>query len=242
MTFSGGTVREHSGLLCLNNTNKILIVSDSSAFFERNKKLLTRPGVRILSAASTSEAYRIHSRERVNLIIALMDVPEVGGDTLCSIVRHEDDLKKVSFILVCKDTPEQLDRASHCGSNAWLTRPVDPTFLRETVAKLLAVPPRRDYRAVFSAKVRGGRKSFSFTGIARNISAAGILIESERMLCENDLIKGMFVVSGSVLIATECRVVRRVRREDGTYQYGVRFGKIDPECRQKIEKYVANGN
>ena len=30
----------------------------------------------------------------------------------------------VSYILVCNDTPDQLDRASRCGSNAWLTRPV----------------------------------------------------------------------------------------------------------------------
>jgi CheY-like chemotaxis protein len=242
MTVSGGTVTEHPGYLRLNNPNKVLIVSNSPTFLERNKRLLTRAGVRILAAVSAKEALKIHYTERVNLIIALLGMPEMGGDALCSLIRQIEDLRKVSFILVCNDTPDQLDRASHCGSNAWLTRPVNPTLLRETVAKLLTVPPRRDYRAFFRAKVRGRRKTFSFTGISRNISTAGLLIESDRMLCENDLIKGMFVVSGSQLIAAECRVVRTVRREDGTYQYGVRFSKIDPECRRTIEKYVANGN
>jgi CheY-like chemotaxis protein len=228
--------------LLLNNCKTILIVSNSPTFLERNERLLTRAGVRILAAASAKEALKMHFRERVNLIIALLRMPEMGGDTLCSLIRQKEDLRQVSFILVCNDTPDQLDRASRCGANAWLTRPVDPTLLRETVAKFLTVPPRRDYRAFFRAKVRGRSKRFSFTGISRNISTAGILIESDRMLCENDLIKGMFVVPGAHLIAAECRVVRTVRREDGTYQYGVRFSKIDPECRRTIEKYVANGN
>jgi len=242
MSLSGGTVPEHSGCLRLSNSNKVLIVSNSPTFLERNERLLTRAGVRILAAASAKEALKIHFRERVNLIIALLGMPEMGGDTLCSLIRQIDDLRKASFILICNDTPYQLDRASRCGANAWLTRPVKPALLLETVAKLLTVPPRRDYRAFFRAKVRGRRKSFSFTGISRNISTAGLLIESDRILCENDLIKGVFVVPGSQLIAAECRVVRTVRREDGTYQYGVRFSKIDPEGRRTIEKYVANGN
>lgn len=234
-------MRERSRLSHLNNPAKILIVSNSPTFIERNKKLLTGAGVRILAAASAEEAIRIHDTERVNLIIAHLGVPGMGGDTLCALIRQRYGLRNVSFILVCKDTPGELDRAEQCGANAWLTRPVNPTLLSETVAKLLAVPPRRDYRALFKAKVRG-RKSFSFTGISHNISTAGILIESDRMLCEDDLVKGMFVVSGSLLIAAECRVVRTVRMEDGTYRYGVRFSRIDPECRSTIEKYVSNGN
>jgi CheY-like chemotaxis protein len=235
-------VTEHSGCLRLKSSNKVLVVSNSPTFLERNKRLLTRAGVRILAAASAEEALKIHYKERVNLIIAILGVPEMGGDGLCSLIRQEEDIREVSFILICNDTPDQLERASHCGSNAWLTRPVDPTLLRETVENLLTVPPRRDYQAFFRAKVRGRRKSFSFTGISRNISTAGLLIESDRILCENDLIKGTFVVSDSQLIAAECRVVRTVRREDGTFQYGVRFSKIDPECCRTIEKYVANGN
>lgn len=226
----------------LNNSKKILIVSNLPTFVERNKRLLTRAGVRILAAASAEEALKMHCAERVNLIIALLGVPEMGGDRLCSLIRQKDDLRKVSFILICNDTPGHLARAAQCGSNAWLTRPVNPTLLRETVEKYLTVPPRRDYQAVFRAKVRGRRKGFSFTGISHNISAAGILIESDSMLCEDDLFKGMFVVSGSLLVVAECRVVRSVRREDGTFEYGVRFSKIDPECRRTIEKYVSNGN
>jgi CheY-like chemotaxis protein len=192
----------------------VLIVSNSPTFLERNKRLLTSAGARILSAASAEEALKIHYTEKVNLIIALLGVPEMGGDRLCSLIRQGEEIRKVSFILICNDTPDQLERASHCGSNAWLTRPVDPTLLRETVENLLTVPPRRDYQVFFRAKVRGRKKSFSFTGISRNISTAGLLIESDRILCENDLIKGTFVVPGSQLIAAECRVVRTVRSED----------------------------
>jgi len=72
MTLSGGTVTEHPGCLLLINFNKILIVSNSPTFLERNERLLTGAGVRILVAASAKEALKIHYRERVDLIIALL--------------------------------------------------------------------------------------------------------------------------------------------------------------------------
>jgi CheY-like chemotaxis protein len=230
-----------AGTLPLRNCTKILIVSDTPGFLERNKRLLDRPGVRILTAASARQALKIHYKERVNLIIARLDMPEMGGDTLCSLIRKKDELRHVSFILVCNNKPAQIERASHCGANALFTRPVNPMLLRQTVAKLLSISPRRDYRAVFKACVRG-KKDRCFTAISHNISASGLLIESDKQLRENDLIKGMFVVAGSLLMVEECRVVRSVRRQDGKYDYGVRFSKIEPECQREIENYVANGN
>jgi CheY-like chemotaxis protein len=228
-----------TGPLLLNNINKILIVSNTPGFLERNKRLLARAGVRILTATSSKQALKIHYKERVNLILAKLDMPEMGGDMLCSLIRQKDELRKVSFILVCNNKPGEIESASQCGANAWFTRPVNPMLLRQTIARLTSISPRRDYRAVFKANVHGMKESSSFIGISHNISASGILIESDRLLHENDLIKSMFVVSGS-LLAAECKVVRSVRRQDGKYNYGVQFSKIDPEYLKAIESYVTN--
>ncbi len=223
------------------NGTKILIVSNSHGFLERNKRLLNGVGVRILTATSSREALEVHRKERVNLIIAMLDVPEAGGEKLCSLIRQEDELRNVSFILVRNHHRGRVVHTSQCGANVSFTRPVNAVLLRESVKRLLSISPRRDHRAIFKAHVRGTKESSSFTGISRNISASGILIESDRLLCENDLIKGMFVVSGSLLIVAEGKVVRSLRRQDGTYHYGVRFDNLEPEHRRAIEKYVANG-
>lgn len=230
-----------AGSLPVDNCHKILLVSNSQRFLERNKRLLSRAGVRMLTATSAREALAIHSRERVDLIIAMLDMPETGGEMLCSLIRRKEELRNVSFILVRNYGRGKFDLSTHCGANASFTRPVNALLLRETVKRLLSIPPRRDHRAFFRANVHGTREASSFTGISRNISASGILIESDRLLCENDLIKGMFVVSGSRLVVAEGRVVRSVR-QDGKYQYGVRFSNLEPEHRRAIEKYVANGN
>ncbi len=222
--------------------NKVLIVSSSHGFLERNKRLLNRVGFRILTATSYKEALDIHRKERVNLIIAMLEMPEMGGEKLCSLIRQKDELRNVSFILVRHRCRGKFDRASQCGANASFTRPVNAVLMREAVKKLLSISPRRDHRAIFKAHVRGTRESSPFTGISRNISTSGILIESDRLLCENDLLKGMFVVSGSLLVVAEGKVVRSVKRQDGKYQYGVRFNYLEPEHRRAIEKYVANGD
>lgn len=220
---------------------KILIVSTSSGFLERNTSLLNRADVWILIATSSREALEIHYRERVNLIIAMLDMPEMGGDMLCSIIRQKRELRSVSFILVCRKNPIDLDRASRCGANAWVTRPVNPVFLRETVTRFLLILPRRNYRAYLKARVHGRKEDFSFTAVSHNISASGILIESDKLLNENDLITGMCVDSGPLRIVAEGKVVRSVRRMDGKYNYGVQFSNLDSECQKAIEHYVAIG-
>jgi CheY-like chemotaxis protein len=230
------------GTLLLNNINTILIVSDTPGFLERNKRLLAGAGVRILMATSAKQALKIHYKERVNLIIAKLDMPEMGGDMLCSLVRQRDGLRKVSVILVCNDKPGEVAAASQCGANAWFARPVNPVQLRQTVARLLAISPRRSYRTVIRANIHGLKGSLAFTGISHNISASGVLIESDMLLLENDLIKSKFVFPGSVLIAAECKVVRTVRMQGGKYNYGVEFSRIDPDYQKAIEKYVANGD
>jgi len=229
-----------TGSLSVSNVKKILIVSNSPTFLERNRGLLARGGVRILEATSSKEALKIHHREKVNLIIAMVEMPEMGGDMLCSLIRQERELRNVSCILICNENQGEIERASRCGANAWFTRPVKPVQLREKVTKLLFVSPRRDCRALLKAQVHGTEENFSFTGISHNISTSGILIESDRQLHENDIITGMFVSADSLEVVAEGKVVRSLRR-NGTFSYGIQFSCMDSKYRREIEKYVANG-
>ncbi len=84
---------------------KILLVDHILEGITEKESVLNRTDLRILRAASAKEAFRLHQKERADLIIAELDLPVQGGDTLCSIIRQEGKLRNVSIILVCSDTP-----------------------------------------------------------------------------------------------------------------------------------------
>jgi CheY-like chemotaxis protein len=224
-----------SGHVC--HMKKILLVNNLEAFLGRNKSLLNRAGFLILTATSAQEALRIYREQSVDLIISLLDMPEMGGDALCSSIRQDSELKHVPFILVCYET--ELERASQCGANAWVTKPVRPELLLEHVGRFLQIPARRDYRAIFNARVNGTRESLSFSGMTRNISASGLLCETATILNQDDLITNLLLAIDSHQIVADGKVVRSESRPDGMYNYGVQFTSLAPEYLEKIEQFVA---
>ena len=57
---------------------KILLVNSLIVFYEKNKGLLSRSDFQIFTAITGMEALRIHREERVDLIIAELNMPEIG--------------------------------------------------------------------------------------------------------------------------------------------------------------------
>ena len=74
---------------------KILLVNHQEAFLQRNKNLLNRAGFLILTATSASEALRVHSEQSVDVVISLLEMPQMGGDALCTLIRQGSPQKQV---------------------------------------------------------------------------------------------------------------------------------------------------
>ncbi len=218
---------------------KIIIANSIHAFLERDKSILNRGDFRVYTATSGKEAFRLHQEEKANLIIADLDLPDMGGDALCSLVRKESSTRSVSIILVCQDIPAELERASTCGANAWITKPIRPELLVESVGQLLAVSMRRAYRVLLKAKIHGARQNEPFFCTTHNISVSGILIETEKVLDAGDLITCALFLPGSQQIVVDGEVVRLEKKPDGGYCYGVRFNDLAPEFRAEIERFIA---
>ena len=214
--------------------NKILIVNKLQSFLERNESFLNRVGFKIYTATSSLEAMQIHRAHRVKLIIAMLDMPVISGDMLCSLIRQDPVLKKVSILLICQPTPSQIERASTCGANAWICKPVQPGLLLQEVAKLIAIPTRIDHRA----NVHGIVRCKWFSGISQNISVSGILCETNVEIDPDELITSMSVSISSREIVTDAKVIRSVKLPNGLYNYGVQFIGLSPEHRKEIEALV----
>ena len=221
---------------------KILLVSTVIVFYERNKCFLNRADFKIFTATTGKEALQVHRKVRVDLIIAELNMPDMGGDELCALVRTESAIRNVSVLLTCRDTPEELERVAQSGANAWILKPFSSEKLLESIGQLLAVSMRKGYRVLLKAKAQGVNESLPFFCTSHNISITGILIETDKLLNQGDLITCTFFLPGACQIVADGETVRSFEKADGICQYGIRFINLAPEFRRDIERFVATFN
>ena len=219
---------------------KILLVNSLIVFYEKNKGLLSRSDFQVFTALTVMEALQVHRKERVDLIVADLNMPEMGGDKLCSLIRTDKEFKNVSILLTCCDTPEELKMVAQSAANAWVTKPINNGEFLEKIGQLLAVPVRKDYRVLLKAKVEGDQESTPFFCTSYNISTSGILIETGRVLNLGDRLTCTFFLPGARQIVAGGEAVRSGAAADGCYHYGIRFIDLSPEYRKEIERFVAS--
>jgi len=219
---------------------KILLVNASRYFFDEGKSLLDRKDFQVLLASSAARALQIHRDEHVNLVVSDLDLPEMGGDVLCMRIREEADVRGVSFILICNDRPLDVERASKCGANVVLKVPFSAKTLLEHVEKLLAISVRMGYRVLLRAKVIGSKDDSVFFCTSQNLSASGLLIETDRSLNRGDQITCSFYLPGAAHITTEGEVARAEKTPEGKFNCGIRFIMISEEHRNEVEKFISD--
>ncbi|HEY1407181.1 MAG TPA: response regulator, partial [Spirochaetota bacterium] len=218
---------------------KILLVNSIQALLEEEKTLLDRADFTLYTASSGKEALDIHREQRIDLIVAEIDMSDMNGDELCSHIRKELDLRSASVILVCTDTPDDLERVSKCGANAWIIKPFRADQLLRKIEQALAISTRRGYRVLLRVKAHGTEDNVVFFCISHNISVSGILIETEKFLNRGARINCAFYLPGSCQVSVDGEVVRSVLGPDGINNYGVRFIDLPQKSREEIEKFVA---
>jgi two-component system chemotaxis response regulator CheY len=223
-------------MIVLNPMKKILILDNTKASAEEKKNILSRYDCTIFTAASGEEAIGIHRKEKVDLIIRDIDMPGMTGEGFCSNIREDYGLKKVSIIIICSGRESHIRRYEAGGANAYIRKPINPQELFQKVGELLNIPSRLNMRVLIKVEVKGKCKS-EFISHSKNISASGILLETDKVLEKGDLILCNFFL-GPDQVSSEGKIVRIVKKRPDLYQYGVTFIDIDLLSKSKIEKYV----
>jgi DNA-binding response OmpR family regulator len=217
---------------------KILIASNLNNVLERKKTILDRASFGIFTTTSGKEALEIHKAMNVDLIIASLDLKDISGDDLCSMIRREQDLRQVSIILSCANEPSSIERASHCGANAYITRPFHSSQLTEKVAALLSIPQRQNYRVLLRISGTGKYSSESFYCSSCDISASGIMIETSKLMGKGDVLACSFFLPDFGQITSEAEIMRTDWSGE-MHRYGIRFRHLDPKFREAIESFVS---
>jgi len=218
-------------------TRKILIADDLDHFLTEEKTLLNRREFEVFATKSGHEALEIHKKERVNLILADLNLPDMPGDELARAIRTNRDLRNVSIVMISSQRRSDIDRCATSGANDIVTRPIDGRRLLEKIARLVDVPPRKALRVLIKAKVMGYFGQDNFFGLTQNLSATGLLMETERVLAKGDTVSFSFFLPDSARVQAEGTVVRSMKLEK-MFQYGIEFTYITELDKKQIGEFI----
>jgi DNA-binding response OmpR family regulator len=184
---------------------------------------------------STEEIEKRLAQGKVALLCIHRGIP--GVETLLRSIRKSPTLKRTSIVVFSEDDfdPSEVE-VMEAGANAILRLPPGDDF-NERVGRLIEVPARRHVRLPVRLQVSASR-GFGATVpvLAQNISATGILFESNHSLQVGDEVSLAlrFEETGEIFSA-----VSHVARIAGPNRYGARFTSIT-KGEGTLKKFLAS--
>ena len=219
---------------------KILIAQDIHALLRQDSSFLARADLRVLVAATNDEMLKVHRAERADLIITDLDLPGMSSERLCGLIQQDAALRTASMIMACANTPESIRNSSQCRPNAVLLRPLHPVLLMAKARQLLDISARETIRVLLSARVQGRSPDGPFYCRTRNISATGMMIETDKHFAEGTRLSSQFYLPDAQSVRVTGTIVRIIQQTPGNedYQYGLMFSDLTPETRQLLLDFV----
>lgn len=204
---------------------KVILPKDIYAVLEREQSFLNRSGIKTFATLTNEEALALHKSEKADLIVSYLNMPGMKGDALCSLIRRNDELSRVSIILVCPHSAADDERCIQSGANSFITIPIHTNVLLHETYQLLHIAPRESCRIPVRVNIEGTSRGKAFAGLIENISTSGILFRSEAIFNEGDKVKCSFSAVGSAKVNVSAEIVRVTDKQSelDTYIYGVRF-------------------
>ena len=199
-----------------------LICSNRSLEVDLRDTLLFRTGVEREAFKSAPETLSRMAAGGVALVAIHREV--AGVEALIKTVRKSPAHRNISLVVLSEDDfdPSEIELLE-AGANAILRLPPGEDF-NDRLARLIAVPRRRDVRLPVRLEVAAS-SGFGATlpVLALNLSASGVLIESNHTLNMGDevAVTLRFEESGALFSATA-----HVARTAGPNRYGARFVSI----------------
>lgn len=119
---------------------KILIAEDSPTMRSLIVSTIAAMGeYETVEAANGFEALRILPREKVDLIITDINMPDINGLELVSFIRNNENYRSTPlFIISTEGSERDREKGLALGANAYLVKPFAPHQLQELVRKYLS--------------------------------------------------------------------------------------------------------
>ncbi|BCR05127.1 response regulator [Desulfuromonas versatilis] len=118
---------------------KILIAEDSSTMRALIVSSIAVMGdYQIFEAANGFEALRLLPREKVDLVITDINMPDINGLELVSFVRSNPNYQSTPLIIISTEGSQRdREKGLKLGANAYLVKPFEPDELQALIRQYL---------------------------------------------------------------------------------------------------------
>jgi two-component system chemotaxis response regulator CheY len=118
----------------------ILVVEDSPTMRQLISFAIKRiPESRIIEATDGVDALKKLSSEKIDIILADINMPIMDGLKLVSLVRGNPSYKNIPIIMITTEGAEEdKKKALAIGANAYLTKPIQTQELMKLVNSLIS--------------------------------------------------------------------------------------------------------
>lgn len=107
----------------LKEAEHILVVDDSITTRTLEKNILQAAGYHVVTATDGLEALKELKKQRFDLVVADVEMPNLNGLGLCQQLRDSDDFKHLPIILVTSlESKDDRERGMRAGANAYIVK------------------------------------------------------------------------------------------------------------------------
>jgi two-component system chemotaxis response regulator CheY len=120
---------------------RVLLVEDSQTMRSLIVSTLEQlDGVEVMEAPSGFFALKVLPRERFDLILTDINMPDINGLELVNFVKRTPQYKETPiFIISTEGSERDRDKGMQLGANEYLVKPFDPEKLLTLVKKYLGL-------------------------------------------------------------------------------------------------------
>lgn len=135
---------------------KILIADDSIAVRKVAERLLVEAGFHVALAANGEEALAYLAKERPDVVVSDVIMPDKSGYEVCAFVRGQAALATTPVLLISGIVNDEVTRqAESCRADGVLKKPFQGTSLKDRVFELLA--KRQEVSSVSAPPLRSAQ-------------------------------------------------------------------------------------
>jgi two-component system chemotaxis response regulator CheY len=113
---------------------RILTIDDSKTMRDMLLLTLTDAGFEVLQAVDGLDGLEVLKRERVDVVITDINMPNMNGYEVIAHLRANPDHKNIPIlVLTTESDQENKVRAREAGANGWIVKPFDPERLADVI-------------------------------------------------------------------------------------------------------------
>jgi uncharacterized protein (TIGR02266 family) len=219
----------------------ILIADDAPMFRELGAVFLARTG-RVETASNGMEALALIARDRPSVIVADLDMPQLGGDALCMSLKADPDLHQIPVILVTSSgDAEDRARAVRAGADDVIAKPIQRMALIQAVNRFLRNQPVRGLtRVPLETTVRVVCDGRDLSCTCRNLSRGGMFVQTDLPLPPATEVALEFgLPDGHSVLEPTAQVIWSCEHEaDAPCGMGLQFLALDRASAERIDAFV----